>query len=71
MATRTVELKLTVTYTNEDDPNDVPNKQVCHDLLDNLVKLAANRGLLSGDTEYVIDSYSHKIESVHVSHPTQ
>lgn len=67
MATRTVELKLTVEYSNPDKPKSVPNEKVCHELLDDLVKLAANRGLLSGDTEYVVDDYSYKIETINVN----
>jgi hypothetical protein len=57
----TVRLTLTVTYKFEEG-DETPDPQTCKDQLDNLVKTATNRGLLSGDHEFVVDRHSHGIE---------
>lgn len=62
MATRTAQLKLTVCYEYEDS-NAVPDKDECHELLDRVIRNAANDGQLSGDGPLTVQSWSHTIDS--------
>lgn len=55
-----IQLVLNVDYAYEDG-DDKPDPAVCKKLLNSLVALAANRGLLSGDHEFVVDEYSHEV----------
>jgi hypothetical protein len=62
---RTVRLILTVTYEHQDHPGILPDEQMCHCQLDDLVRFAANRGLLSGDNDdLVVDDYTYNVETV-------
>lgn len=64
MASRTVQLMLTVRYESEDSPNTVPDQETCEGFMHDLVQFAANRGLLSGESEYVVESYRHTVETI-------
>jgi hypothetical protein len=63
MKTRVVELTLRVAYGFE-ERDEVPDLDVCKAQLEDLVKLAANRGLLSGDTDMVVDEYHFHVDEV-------
>lgn len=69
-AKRTVELRLVVTYECADGVEDhIPNETVVTGLLLNVVNEAANRGGLTGDTEYQVDDWECKIKTIGVQHP--
>lgn len=53
-------LELTVAYAFEEG-DERPDLATCKQLLDDLVATAANRGMLSGNHEFVVDSYDHKV----------
>lgn len=49
-------LTLNVTYEGED-----AYERNCRQLLEDLVSFAANRGLLSGDLDMVVDAYTYRV----------
>jgi hypothetical protein len=66
MASRTMELRLRVKYFYDDSPDRMPEEDDCKALLDSLVSYAANRGLLSGESDLCVDDYRHEIHTVAV-----
>ena len=61
--TCTVELTLRVAYGFE-GKNQRPDVEGCKSLLEQLVEVALNRGLLTGDTDLVVDSYHYHTDEV-------
>jgi hypothetical protein len=65
MASRTVELKLRVTYEYDDvNKTVIPPAEDCLRLLRDVVEQAAMCGTLSGDTDLTVEDYKYTVETV-------
>jgi hypothetical protein len=65
MKSVTVELRLTVKYELDDgQPLDTSHIEQAKSYLDELPKFAANRGLLSGESELIVDDWRHEVKVV-------
>ena len=62
MASRTVELKLRVQY--ERDDGTTPTEDECREILEDLVQHATNRGLLTGDSDLLVEDHRYEIQTV-------
>lgn len=61
---RTVELRLVVTYEVGEGEDHVPDEAICHELLKNVANFAAGEGLLSGETDYVVDDWTAEVKTI-------
>lgn len=62
-----MQLVLTVAYRHE-EADELPSTDTCRDILSRLVSTATNRGLLTGDQDFVVDSYSTEIVELDPAH---
>ncbi len=62
-----MQLVLTVAYRHE-EADELPTRQDCRDILSRLVSTATNRGLLTGDQDFVVDSHTAEIVDLDPGH---
>ena len=65
MAARLVELRLRVKY--EKPGRTIPTHQECHDALEFFMEHALLTGLLSGETDLVVDDHRYEIDTIDIS----
>jgi hypothetical protein len=62
--TRTVELRLQVTYETDEGKGPRPPFRLCKELLEDMVHYAIGDGHLTADTELTVSDYAYQVQDL-------